>query len=680
MRTMMLLAVAVLVLSRSIGATPPESCVIYPVTVIDVERGEAIPGRAVVVDRGVISLVAEASSFVPDGRPRINGDGLYLIPGLIDSHVHYISPETYGPLFLAHGVTLVREMGQSTSSVVALREQLARGTLVGPEMICAGAIVDGNPPVWPFSEVCRTPEEARAAVQRLKQAGVDFIKVYSRLRPEVYRAAVEEARALGLAAVGHVPGAVSMAEALDAGQGSNEHLMGFDRVVDGLAPRDDAQADDRAGVFGTMLAWTKLGTIDRAALRRELSRFRPMTQTPTLVVMAGIGSIGEGDPDDDPRVLLVPEHIRAFWKSEMYSGGFSRIARTVLPHMREFVGELHRAGVPLLVGTDLGNPYVFAGSSVHDEMGHFAAAGIPAADVLRSATITPARFFGLDARLGSIAPGKAASMVLLGANPLESAANVSEIEGVFLRGRYHDRAALDELVEGVRRGIAAPAPKATSELRAEGETHARGTYALKFGQFDAGTEEFVLSRVADGHRFIAQSRPRGGGQRPFIVSASFTERGEFLEAEYRTLEGPELRVEYKRADGAISATAFGAEEAPQLQRLEMGPDAVAGLPAYAAELFTLRVLDLAPGESTTYRSIGFGFPSWRLSESDVAITREADAMFVRSDGVETLARRYTSTTRTEMGEFRFETWTNHAGIVLRTTITMPFGVLTAELK
>jgi hypothetical protein len=165
----------------------PVKTAVVGVTVVDVEAGRLVPGQTVVVEGETIrSMGPAASTPAPAGAEIVDGTGLFVIPGLIDSHIHYIDRETYGYLFIANGVTFVREMGNDTETALALRADLRSGELLGPDMIVTGAILDGDPPVWPFSEKCPTAELGRAAVRKLKERGVDQIKVYSRLPRESY--------------------------------------------------------------------------------------------------------------------------------------------------------------------------------------------------------------------------------------------------------------------------------------------------------------------------------------------------------------------------------------------------------------------------------------------------------------------------------------------------------------
>jgi len=146
----------------------------------------------------------------------------------------------------------------------------------------------------------------------------------------------------------------------------------------------------------------------------------------------------------------VLETWRALWS------GQTDLPDAIWQSWAKMVRQLNEAGVPLMAGTDLSVPGVVPGFSLHDELAIWQEAGIPAADVLRSATVVPARFMGLGDRLGSLAEGKTASMVLLRANPLEDIGNARDIEAVFLRGRYFDRDALDRLLEETRELVRRP--------------------------------------------------------------------------------------------------------------------------------------------------------------------------------------------------------------------------------
>ncbi len=417
------------------------------VTVVDVEKGSAISGQTVLVSDGRILRVGRTEEVTaPDDAEIVDGRGLYLLPGLADAHAHYFERDTFGRLFLANGVTLVRDTGMANELVLPLRADLETGALLGPELLTAGTILDGAPPLIPLISCgVSTPDEAREAVRRQAASGADFIKVYSSLRADAFCAAVDEAHSLGLRVAGHVPDSIPIEEAAAAGLDSCEHFFGFDKLLGQLlgAPVQFSYA----GMGADAKFFLGFREIDRARLSAALEALRAsgLTVCPTIVTFrAGMDTqafLSGTFAQDEFVSQAVLDTWRALWGSQ------SDLPAFIWQTWADLVVELHRAGIPLMVGTDLSVPGVLPGFAVHDEMEIWQDAGIPAADVLRAATIVPVRWLGLQDRLGTIAEGKTASMILLRANPLENVRNAREIEGVFLRGQYFDRAALDRLLE-----------------------------------------------------------------------------------------------------------------------------------------------------------------------------------------------------------------------------------------
>jgi amidohydrolase family protein len=666
-------------------AGAPDVTVIAPVSVIDVVSGRAVPDQAVVIDGEKIAAVAAASSYVaPPGATRIDGAGKFLLPGLFDAHVHYVDPDTFGPLFLANGVVFVRDMGNPTEVIVSTRDRLNRGDLLGPEMICTGNIVDGVPPVWPFSEACDTPEEGREAVRELRAAGVDQIKVYSRLKKEVYQAVVAEAAAVELPAVGHIPESCTIDDAIAAGQASNEHMMGFGALLDRLTPADvDRGEDETRGKWPSRRFWLLYPKVDKAALAKELAKIAAsgMVQCPTLVVNAGIASTVGMKGDADPRMAYVPGTLRAIWGG-LPSESFGRFMQAAQPYMKGMVGDVARAGVPMMVGTDLANPYVFAGFAVHDEIGCLVEAGLSPAAALRAATIVPARFCGADRRLGTIEAGKVASMVLLAANPLEDVANTRKIDSVWLRGRRFDRAALDGLLEEAKKAVAADKPIPGKKIAPElpGEVIQRGTYSVKLGSSPAGSEDFLITKTAEGYAMVAHNKPQGGPTSPFHVTCFAGPDFAFKGAIYWQLTRPPLNAAYSLEDGDLEATAERGGHALKPVDLTLTPGDVVVTPAFASDFFTLNHLKMRVGETREIKSVSFGYPDWKPQAAPLKVERKEDVDLARPGGTSVKARFFKQWFTVENMTFASDTWTDERGIVLKTVMTMPFGQLTIELQ
>jgi imidazolonepropionase-like amidohydrolase len=424
-----------------------EKVAIKNVALVDVEKGVAIPGQTVVILGDRIDQIGDHNQVdIPQGATIVDGRGLYLISGLVDAHVHYFDAPLFGRLMIANGVLLVRDMGMPNEYILPLRDQLNRGEILGPEMVAAGFILDGDPPLIPqISLGVKTPEEARAIVRQQADASVDMIKVYSTLDREVFLAIIEEADQLGLKVVGHVPDSISLEEAADAGLDSMEHWFGFEKVIARLLgePVDLTYS----GMGSQAYYLERLVEVDVAALQGVYQRLkdRGLTVVPTVVVYKDFPDRNTVETGNLPGIEYITPDLLAIWKSQW--AGQDDIPDFIWQNWAQIVKGLNQAGVPLMVGTDLMVPGILPGFAVHEEMSIWQQAGIPAADILRSATLVPAQFMGMGDRLGSIREGKAASMVLLRANPLQDIHNAQQIESVFLRGKYFNREALDRLLD-----------------------------------------------------------------------------------------------------------------------------------------------------------------------------------------------------------------------------------------
>lgn len=428
--------------------SPPPGYAIAGVAVIDVERAAVRADQTVLVEgERILRIGSRAEIDIPKGFQTIDGRGLHLIPGLIDAHVHYYDPPVFGRAMLANGVVMVREMGQPNDTMLPLRQALNEGALLGPEMVATGWILDGDPPFIPeASHGVKTPEEGRAEVRRQAAAGVDQIKVYSKLEKDVFAAICDEARRVGLKPVGHVPEAVYLEDAVAAGLRSIEHVHGFDKVVGRLLGEPIKLKSGGMGV--NFDYWPRLSEVDPGRLAEVLGRIRAagVVVCPTVIVFKSQAGLGDVTTRTYPGHEFISPLIQGIWNS-LWNPANRAEMETLWPPIAAFVGALHKAGIPLMIGTDVTMPGVIPGFAVHEEMAVWQEAGIPPADILRGATIVPARFLNRDQRLGTIAAGKIASLALVRGNPLEDIRNAEKIEGVFLRGRFFNRADLDQFLK-----------------------------------------------------------------------------------------------------------------------------------------------------------------------------------------------------------------------------------------
>jgi imidazolonepropionase-like amidohydrolase len=410
---------------KSFGADE-NSLVFVHATVIDATGAPAQSDATVVIMGNRITAIGKSAAVpTPANARTVDATGKFLIPGLWDMHVHWYAKD-YLPLFIANGVTGARIMWGMPEHH-EWRKEIAHGSLLGPRLLIASAIIDGPNPTWPGSDTASNAVEGRAAVIKAKQEGADFVKVYSGLPRDAYFAIVDEAKKQGLPVEGHVPYSVSPEEASAAGQKSIEHL---NKILPACTIQDvynPVKAEALFAEFKANHTW----------------------QCPTLTVL----HLNAADPSivTDARVKYMPSLIRSYWTSA--NNRFTnQPPATVVSGKKTFqmnlgiVGAMQRAGVGILAGTDTGNPYCFPGFSLHDELAWLVQAGLTPMEAIQAATRNAARFMDRQNELGTIEQGKLADLVLLDANPLDDIANTRKIAAVVYGGRLFPKSSLDQML------------------------------------------------------------------------------------------------------------------------------------------------------------------------------------------------------------------------------------------
>lgn len=439
------------------------------VTVIDVEQGRARADQAVAWRNDTIVAVGADAKIAKRWRAVavIDGKGRYLIPGLWDMHVHFgggpdLVEENKAllPLYIAHGITTIRDCsGDLPDQVLAWRDAIARGTLFGPRLLTSGAKLEGIKPIWKGTIEVGSRADVDAAIAHEQKVGVDFVKITdSTLDPKLFLYAVSRARAAGLRVSGHIPMQDTVGQAVDAGISSIEHL---DYAY-------KAGVKDEAAIAADFAA----GRIDRAEANRRIDTgFDPATAmaayrrlaaknvfvTPTLNISNITAHLDETTHANDPYLAYIGPRLRKTydWRVQRAANAtpdeidarhahFDRVA-AILPM-------LHKAGVTIMAGTDAGflNSYDYPGVGLHDELALYVRYGLTPSQALASATRAGPAWFGKLQRYGEIAPGKAADLVLLDRNPLQSIAATRAIRMVVLRGHSYNRTALNAMLAATR--------------------------------------------------------------------------------------------------------------------------------------------------------------------------------------------------------------------------------------
>jgi len=457
---------AVLSLIASVGFA--QSFVFEHATVIDATGAPPKKDFSVAVRDGRIVSVKPQADAVP-GAVLIDATGKFLIPGLWDMHVHITAPQIMFPLLVANGITGVREMysGAALSTIREWRLLPDAPRLFAPGFI-DGPLMTGS---LPDAVAVANAEQARAAVRALQADGADFLKVYNSVPRVAFLALMQEARAAGIAVAGHVPEEVSPLEASAAGMRSEEHLNNIllnasrDEVrlrAERVATMNDPKISGAERL--RLLAWPLLaGLVDTYDEKKAAALFQAFVkngtwQTPTLAILDGFVHELDDESVNDPRRRYLPKVWTDNWDPRViyylkdqspaeYEVLHQRM-RMLLTRYRKLVGDMHRAGVELLAGTDTNplNP-VLPGWSLHEELALLAESGLTNMEALQTATRNPARYFGILQETGTVEVGKSADLILLDADPLEDIRNTQKINTVVMRGHYYSRADLDAMLE-----------------------------------------------------------------------------------------------------------------------------------------------------------------------------------------------------------------------------------------
>lgn len=422
--------------TSAVSQPPPHApIVIANVGVLPMDRDRVLAGQTVVIERGVIAQMGPPRSVtIPAGAQTIDGTGKYLMPGLVDLHVHLASnPENEQrailTLFVANGVTTILNL-RGIPQILELRTAIAAGRVFGPTLYTVGPYVNE-----PF---VTTPDEVERAVIDQKRAGYDFVKLHGALSREAYARLNAVARREGIRVVGHAPRNLGVAAMFEERQYAVAHAEEFLYDQNNSSrDRDLPQVQARIPELARSMAHT------RTWLMPNLTAFKIiglMVQNLDAVLAR-------------PEMRFMPRTVREGWgpATNPYTARFGKdkypgmMARYQV--LEKLVSAFHAEGVRLLIGTDAMNTGVVPGFSTHDELGELVAVGLTPFEALRAATANAAEFLAAADQRGVVAVGQNADLVLLDANPLENIANTRRIAGVMLRGQWLSRSDIARMLD-----------------------------------------------------------------------------------------------------------------------------------------------------------------------------------------------------------------------------------------
>ena len=437
--------------------------VIENITLIDAKNGTRT-NQTVSIENGVIQSIGSAKLDMEDSQI-IDGEGKYLIPGLWDAHVHLtfipeIDHETHFKLYLKNGVTSIRDTGAILSKLQPSLNFIEENPNTTPRLFYAGPLIDGADRVYKgmepgfpnlsigIDETSNIPE----VVDGLLKEGVTFLKSYEMLTRETYLELLKVAGQNGLRVTGHVPLSIDLEEAIEAGLGGMQHVRNMDlacaKDADNLLDDRQVSLENEASIAGSALRthihssqryYAIDNTDDERCLRiiMKLSEYG-VFQTPTLTINTFDSRRFYADPKWRETYQELPEAAEKDWMQ----GSLKLANIDVTENAKKFdawslslVNKMHQEGVKIIAGTDTPIGYLTPGYSLHKELELLSEAGLSNMDVLRSATITPAEFFGMENQMGTIEVGKLADLVILDKNPLMSISNTQSIHRVIVKGQ-----------------------------------------------------------------------------------------------------------------------------------------------------------------------------------------------------------------------------------------------------
>ena len=419
---------------------PSASTAIENVTVIDVETGARLTGQTVLIEGNRIAEVGSASGVdVPPGARIIDGRGKFLIPGLWQMHAHafvhygidYGDSMSMFQLYIANGVTGVRDMGSTVEQLVEGKKRIQDLGVAAPRIVASGPLLDAgtpNPRSLNTTIQVPTPQVSRLVVDLLKEAGMDLVKMHGNFSPEIYAAIAERALAKGIPLAGHVPRDVTIVEASDAGQVSIEHLG----PLVAYCVREDEQG---------------AGQIDVSKCEAGLERLR---SNGTFIGPTLIGAV----PLTVDNPMMAEARLRYVKPAKRAT--FGTLPEVISPAAQaryELSQRLTRmasaAGVRLIASSDSAGGTRLPGFTGIDELILFVEAGVTPLEALRAGTLYPAILLDMEDSLGTVEAGKLADLVLLDGDPLTEIRNLRRVAAVIADGRIFEAAQRQALLNSV---------------------------------------------------------------------------------------------------------------------------------------------------------------------------------------------------------------------------------------
>jgi hypothetical protein len=424
-------------LSTSIRAGQAGRFAIVGATLVDGTGKPAVADSAVVVENGrIVAAGPRASVKVPSDAAVVDAKGKTVLPGLWDMHAHFEQVE-WGPIYLAAGVTTVRDVGNELEFIEAVRDAVKNGHGLGPQLLLAG-IVDGSGPFGVGVERVDSPADARRWVGEYKKHGFQQMKIYSSVTLENVKAICDEAHKVGMTCTGHIPNGLNVYQGVQAGMDQVNHIQ---PVLEALVHSPEGQRLTRQQLREAEAA-VDLKSPDAQKEIAFLKDHRTVIDPTLALYELNLHDAAEPFDKLEPGLGKVAPELAEPLTNTGAARDFATTAKKIFANSVALVGALHRAGVRIVAGTDQSVP----GHSLHREIELYAQAGFTPLEAIQAATLVPAQVMGIDKEVGTVEAGKRADLILLDANPLDDIHNIRTVRFVVTNGVMYPTAKLWESV------------------------------------------------------------------------------------------------------------------------------------------------------------------------------------------------------------------------------------------